>query len=143
LSYLVLEVRNGLVKMPSVGEYLSFAFFVPTLVVGPISPYGTFREGFDKVDRVRTPVVTSFFRIIVGATKFQFLSSIFQTISYPMLLDGHYHSLLDLAIAMVSYYLYIYFNFSGFCDVAVGVAGLLGLSVKENFNNPFIARDVK
>ena len=47
LSRLVLEVRNGVVPMPTIWEYLSFAFFVPTLAVGPISRYSVFRESLE------------------------------------------------------------------------------------------------
>ena len=44
---------------------------------------------------------------------------------------------------MVFYYLYLYCNFSGYCDMAIGAAGLIGIPVAENFNNPFAARNVK
>src|ERR1700692_851779 len=43
----LLEVRNGVVPMPTIWEYLSFAFFVPTLAVGPISRYSVFRESLE------------------------------------------------------------------------------------------------
>ncbi|HEU0039755.1 MAG TPA: hypothetical protein VFR76_10810, partial [Verrucomicrobiae bacterium] len=43
-SHLALEVRNGVVPRPGFWEYLGFAFFVPTLSVGPISPYSQHRR---------------------------------------------------------------------------------------------------
>jgi D-alanyl-lipoteichoic acid acyltransferase DltB (MBOAT superfamily) len=39
--------------------------------------------------------------------------------------------------------LYLYCNFSGFCDIAIGAAGLIGIPVPENFRVPFLARNVQ
>ena len=46
-SRLVLEVRNGTVKKPNFLEYLNFAFFLPTMPVGPINTYANYRRGFE------------------------------------------------------------------------------------------------
>ena len=46
-SHLVLEVRNGVVPRPSLWEYLGFAFFAPTMSVGPINPYSQYRRAFE------------------------------------------------------------------------------------------------
>jgi D-alanyl-lipoteichoic acid acyltransferase DltB (MBOAT superfamily) len=59
------------------------------------------------------------------------------------MLDGHPHHWIDLVIAAVAYYLFLYFNFSGFCDMAIGAAGVMGIAVEENFDNPFAARNVR
>jgi hypothetical protein len=52
-SRLVLEVRNGVVKKPNFLEYLNFAFFLPTMPVGPINTYANFRRGF--AERMKFP----------------------------------------------------------------------------------------
>jgi D-alanyl-lipoteichoic acid acyltransferase DltB (MBOAT superfamily) len=144
LSRLVLEVRNGGVPSPTVSEYLSFAFFLPTFAVGPISKYRTFWESLHKPDRAKTPVEPSLMRMLVGLTKYLFLSSIVEQLSYTgLLLDGHPHAWIDLPIAAVAYYVYLYLNFSGYCDLAIGVSGLIGIQVDENFNAPFLSRNVQ
>ncbi len=58
-------------------------------------------------------------------------------------LDDHPHHWVDLPVAMLFYYLYLYLNFSGFCDMAIGAAALIGIPVPENFENPLAARNVK
>lgn len=144
LSHLALEVKGKIVPRPSIWEYLGFAFFVPTMVVGPINQYSTHHHSMNQLDRTVTPLGLSLLRIIVGAAKFQFLASIFNQLSYSgLILDGHPHGLFDLAVAAVSYYLFLYCNFSGFCDMAIGTAGLLGIHVKENFRFPLAASSVK
>lgn len=144
LSYLVLEVRNGVVEMPRLNEYLGFAFFLPTLVVGPISPYSTHQRSLARASERSVPVGRALVRILVGATKFFFLASLANQLTYDgVLLDGNRHSFIDLGIAVVFYYLFLFLNFSGFCDMAIGLATLVGVRVKENFDNPFAARNVK
>lgn len=142
-SRLVLEVRNGVVKQPNFLEYVNFAFFLPTMPVGPINTYANFRRGFEA-----TPYAVSVgraaLRILVGAVKYQFLGNLCNQLTYSgLLFDDHPHPWLDLPVAMLFFYLYLYLNFSGFCDMAIGAAALIGISVPENFENPFAARNVK
>ena len=141
-SRLVLEVRNGVVKKPSFLEYVNFAFFLPTMPVGPINTYANFRRGF--TERYEVPVGRAALRILVGAVKYEFLANLCNQLTYSgLLLDDHPHHWMDLPVAMLFYYLYLYLNFSGFCDMAIGTAGLMGIPVPENFDNPMIARNMK
>ena len=83
-------------------------------------------------------------RVLVGAVKYKFLGPLADQLAYKgLLLDEHPHLWVDLPIAAVAYYLFLYCNFSGFCDIAVGTAGLMGVPVDENFNSPFSADSVK
>lgn len=144
-SHLVLEVRNEIVPMPGLWRYLGFCFFAPTLSVGPINPYSNHVRAFES-DTVTPglPAGRALMRILVGLVKFQFLGNYFNQLSYDgLLMDDHFHHWIDLPIASVFYYLYLYCNFSGYCDAAIGVAGLMGVPVAENFNNPLAARNVK
>ncbi len=144
LSHLALEVKSGIAPRPTLWRYLGFAFFIPTLTVGPINRYSTHNHSLEQPDREVTPIGRSFFRIVIGATKYQFLGNCFNQLSYTgLLLDGHPHTPFDLIVAAISYYLYIYCNFSGFCDMAIGTAGLLGIHVSENFQFPLAASSIK
>jgi len=142
-SRLVLEVRNGLVKKPGFLEYVNFSFFLPTMSVGPINTFANFRLGFEALP-LEVPIGRCLLRCLVGYVKYEFLGSVFGQISYSeFLLNGHPHSWVALPIVMVFYYLYLYCNFSGFCDMAIGAAALIGIPVLENFENPFAARNMK
>ena len=142
-SHLVLEVRNGTVQKPGFWEYVGYCFFVPTMPVGPINTYRNFRRAFEPVPPA-IPAGRAGLRILAGVVKYKFLGTIFNELTYSsLLLDGHYHHWIDLPVAMFFFYLYLYCNFSGFCDLAIGAAGLMGVPVAENFNSPFAARNVK
>jgi D-alanyl-lipoteichoic acid acyltransferase DltB (MBOAT superfamily) len=142
-SLLVLEVRNRVVKPPGFLEYVGFSIFVPTTAVGPINPYSNHLRGFDPQPPA-IPSDVAAMRVLVGMVKYKFLGSIFFQMTYAnFLLDDHYHHWIDLPIAAVFYYLFLYCNFSGFCDMAIGCAGLIGIPVIENFDYPFAARNMR
>lgn len=142
-SRLVLEIRNGMAKKPGFLEYLNFALFLPTMSVGPINTYANYRRGFE-TPGYDVPAGRAALRVLVGAVKYQFLGNLCNQLTYSsLLLDGHPHHWVDLPVAMLFYYLFLYLNFSGFCDMAIGAAGLAGIAVPENFENPFAARNVK
>jgi D-alanyl-lipoteichoic acid acyltransferase DltB (MBOAT superfamily) len=140
---LVVEVRSGAVPMPTIWQYLAFSFFLPTLSVGPINSYSNFRSGFDGPP-IESSVGRACLRILVGFVKFQFLCVLCSQLDYTSFLrNGHLHGWDHLLIAMVAYYLYLYWNFSGFCDMAIGASSLIGIRVAENFDNPLAARNIK
>jgi D-alanyl-lipoteichoic acid acyltransferase DltB (MBOAT superfamily) len=142
-SRLALEIRNGSVKRPTFCEYLNFAFFLPTMPVGPINTYANYRRGFE-VKPWNVPVGRAMMRILVGLVKYQFIGGLCSQLDYTsLLLDDHPHRWMDLPVAMVFYYLFLYCNFSGFCDMAIGAAALIGIPVPENFEDPFAARNMR
>ncbi len=142
-SRLVLEVRSGSVPVPGFWKYAGFCFFVPTLTVGPISPLSQYQRAFGD----QPPVIDwgrAALRILIGFVKYKFIGNVcFQLIYANLLFDDHFHPWVDLQVAAIFYYLYLYCNFSGFCDMAIGLAGLMGFPVDENFDEPIAARNLK
>jgi D-alanyl-lipoteichoic acid acyltransferase DltB (MBOAT superfamily) len=113
------------------------------MLVGPINTYSNHRRGF-AAEPPAFPQGRCFLRILVGLVKYLVLGNFFDQLSYSsLLLDDHYHPWTDLPIAAVFYYLYLYCNFSGFCDIAIGAAGIIGIPVLENFRDPFYARNMR
>jgi D-alanyl-lipoteichoic acid acyltransferase DltB (MBOAT superfamily) len=144
LSHLVREVQNKVAPLPGISEYLAFAFFVPTILVGPISPFSKMHSSLQGRGPGRDAAPTAWLRLLIGFTKYIFLASIASQFTYAgFLLDGHPHSKMDLAIAIVAYTIYLYCNFSGFCDMVIGISALLGIDVAENFNRPFTSRNLQ
>lgn len=141
---LTVEVRNGVVPVPTIAEFLGFLFFCPTLTIGPITTYSMFRKGLYTPDRTVTPLGNSVLRIAKGLAKYLFLASLLSQLTYTaLILDGHPHGWFDLLVAAFAYYLFLYCNFSGFCDIVIGASGLVGLQIDENFRNPLGARNLQ
>ena len=141
LSYLSIEVRNGSVRMPSLAAYLFYALFFPTLSIGPINRYKTFEQPVEHSWDERWDLLL---RIFLGLAKYRIIAPLFQRLTFGYLWhDDYRHGVVDFLVSCTSYYLFLYFNFAGFCDIMIGIAGLAGFRVKENFNSPLLARNVK
>lgn len=148
LSYLAfrcsrmwIDVRNG-APCPTLLQFAGFAFFFPVMSVGPIHRWQDHREALK--NPVPFPIFVCVQRIVIGLAKAVFLAGLVGQLGYQgIFFDGHKHTPIDLGIAAIAYYLYLYLNFSGYCDLAIGLAGLAGIPVPENFRSPLLARNLK
>jgi D-alanyl-lipoteichoic acid acyltransferase DltB (MBOAT superfamily) len=141
LSLATTEISQGMVGAYDLSDYLSFAFFTPTLAVGPISRFSTF---LNRREISNTQIQIAFWRIGLGLIKYLFLGVYFSRTAFSALFaPGATIGWIDLWLASVSYYFFLYANFSGFCDIAVGLALLSGIEVDENFNSPLMARNIQ
>jgi D-alanyl-lipoteichoic acid acyltransferase DltB (MBOAT superfamily) len=143
LSYLALETRQGLLRNLTWWEFISFCFFGPAMILGPITQSHIF------VDSLRHPIYppgqiqASIARIAVGGAKYIFLASLLERITLGGITPtGKEMGAFDFFFGALMCYPHLYCNFSGLCDIVIGIGGLLGLRISENFNNPFAARSV-
>ena len=143
-SYLTIEIRTNAVPIPKLFEFLSFSLFLPTFLMGPISQYKDYYKGMNDNNLMNKINNNSFMRMLIGAVKLLFLGNILNQLSYSgLMLDGYSHDKSDLIISVISFYLFLYCNFSGYCDLSIGCAGLLGIKINENFDNPLLSRNIK
>lgn len=142
LSSLSIEVRNEEVPFPSPWQYLFYAVFFPLFWVGPITKYRSFLSSSEQ--RLSTSLPLALERFVIGYVKFGFLGTYLNQLSFDgLMIDYNSHAVFDLLIASFAYYLYIYCNFSGMCDMVIAACYFMGLRVDENFDNPFLARNIK
>ncbi len=131
----------------SLTDYLNYMLSVYTVMAGPIMRYEEFiRDFYDegKTAPDLTAILHQFQRILTGYMKVYIISSIlsalagrwFEKISET---DTVFKAVLIFLVFAVFNAWYIYFNFSGYCDIVIGAAALSGLSVRENFNAPYTA----
>ena len=145
MSLLGIEIVSSQVAFPSLAQFISSFFFPITLTVGPITPYRFFQERFQKgVVLGRKQIGVALERILIGTTKYFFLGAIFYQGTFSRSFsEGQELTVGGFLFSVVSYTLYLYVNFSGFCDVVIGTSGLLGIQISENFNSPLIARNLR
>lgn len=147
LSYVIDTYRGTKEKpeRPNVNyfEYLAFVSFFPTVEIGPLTRANQLIPQFRQ-----QPTLTSedgsdaIFQIMLGAIKFAtaiFLSNSFVEGAFT---QPELYSSTEILAAIYGYALYIYFNFSGYIDIAIGSARLLGFTLPINFNSPYRARNV-
>jgi D-alanyl-lipoteichoic acid acyltransferase DltB (MBOAT superfamily) len=132
--------------------YLNFQLNIFSLVSGPITRYPDFREDWDSLLprwECRHDLLMTYGRIWLGVVKVLVLGVLFYhyyLFSRPLWTPGaedagRFHMIRTLYL-FYFYPIYIYFNFSGYCDIVIGCGRLFGLRVPENFNNPFLSRNM-
>lgn len=118
----------------------SYLLFFPTVAMGPITRYAELSPLLCR------PASPDFSRIAGGILRF--CAGLVKKLFFAdMLLLLHRDFLggstcLSAAMALFSYTLYLYFDFSGYSDMALGCAGIFGFSPAENFLYPYTARSV-
>jgi alginate O-acetyltransferase complex protein AlgI len=144
LSYTIDVWRGTLKAETSLLRFALFVAFFPQLVAGPIQRAADLLPQMRQHLRVdRDDVDFAFFRIAKGLFKkvvlADFVAAQFTDIVFSA--PERYSSLENL-FALYAFTLQIYGDFSGYSDIAIGVARLLGYRMPENFERPYQSRDV-
>lgn len=119
-------------------KVFAFLMLFPTTCAGPITSYGDIRTSFDR-DIDYSLVCRGILWFLKGAVK-KLLFADTLSMAFDTFVCGT--TFLSAAMALVSYSLYIYFDFSGYSDVAIGVCNILGIRLPKNFDFPYAAKSV-
>jgi alginate O-acetyltransferase complex protein AlgI len=143
VHYLLERIKQ---KLPphTTAEFLAYMFFLPTFIAGPIHRFPEFHRDFRRGKFSAELISAGFERILYGLAKILVLAN--------FLLGQHLKPAIE-QLAMDSPRTGAYFGmivggftgyllFAGYSDVAIGAARLMGFRVIENFNNPFISRNI-
>jgi len=128
-------------KIPSSKNFTDYAFymtFFPHLVAGPIV------RARDFIPQINNPLVVdrnllyeSLFRIMTGFGKKLLLADFLAKYVDMLYSSPSSYSGAENLLGMYAYSCQIYFDFSGYSDIAIGIALLMGYRLKENFENPY------
>jgi len=141
--HVVFERYRGRFGEISFREIAGYLFFLPTIVVGPIHRFGDYQRDLHRVRLDPAFVREGLERILYGYVKIGFLAN--------YLVNGYLGSWQRQlpAGSPLSAYLYIvqgglnlYLQFSGYADIAIGFALLLGFRVIENFHWPYLQKNL-
>lgn len=144
LSY-VIDSYKGECSGYSFLEYAAYVSFFPQLIAGPIVYHSELIPQFRDI-RNRKPDFDSLskglYAFALGLAKKVLVADTFSkivTIGYANIPELNTDSVL---LVMVCYSLQIYFDFSGYCDMAYGMGYMLGLRLPVNFNSPYKADSI-
>lgn len=144
ISYLVDIYRKKCRAQRSLSELALYIAFFPQLVAGPIVRYNFIEKYLAKRRHNLVFVTYGIRRFIIGLTKKVIIANPLAEVA-----DAIFNSpLSDINatiawVGIVCYTLQIYFDFSGYSDMAVGLAKIFGFKFPENFNYPYISRSIK
>ena len=143
IHYLV-EMYRGDAEECSPLEFAAYVSFFPTVVSGPIKRYPEFLEDM-KATRggrrvTREDVAYGLWRILLGAFRKFVVADTVGVLAAPLMAADTSTPLIVLAV--YAYTFKIYFDFAGYCDMAIGTARLFGFRIIENFDAPYLRRNI-
>ena len=144
MSYLIDVYRGVCVPQKSFFKLLLYVSFFPQLIAGPIIYYHDIERQIE--DRRITSVETALGirRFIVGLSKKVLIANTLAVaVDAIYALDSDSLSLSISWIAALGYILQLYYDFSGYSDMALGLGRMFGFSFKENFNYPYVSTSVQ
>jgi D-alanyl-lipoteichoic acid acyltransferase DltB (MBOAT superfamily) len=143
----LIDVQAGRVSAFSLRDYALFVLFFPQLVAGPIVHYREMMPQFHASrGRLRAEdAAVGISLFCAGLFKKGVLAdgvAVYVSPIYAAAAAGGHPALLDGWIAALGYTLQIYFDFSGYTDMALGLARLFGIVLPPNFNSPLRATSI-
>lgn len=152
LSYYTLRVIHyavekykGAIPAHGFGDFAQYMFFLPTFMAGPIHRYPAFAADLRRKRWDPVMFCEGLERLLIGYFKIAFLANLVVNyfIGLAVMHTGAagYESLAAY-LNMLKGALNLYFQFAGYSDIAIGFGLLLGFRVMENFNFPFLARNI-
>ncbi len=139
LSYTIDVYRDELTPLDSMLDYAFFVTFFPQMVAGPIIRAADFLPQIDRVPQVtKAEFGRAIFLICIGLFKKAVLSDyislnfVERVFEQPQVYTG-----LENLFAVYGYAMQIYCDFSGYSDIAIGIALLMGFHFPINFNSPY------
>ena len=143
ISYLADVYRGEIPAERRFDRFLLYAFFFPKAAQGPLCRYGDFSAQLDTRTVTADGLNAGVTRLIFGLGKKALLSSAAGAIAQEAFsLPSSALTPVYAWTGAICYALQIYFDFSGYTDLALGLALLFGFTLPENFNHPYMADSV-
>ncbi len=142
----VVDVYRGVHKpLDNFWNYQLYIILFPKLIAGPIIRY---HELADQItDREQNETIDDkllgFYRFIIGLSKKVLIANQMGAVA-DGIFQSNYSELSSYAawIGILAYTFQIYFDFSGYSDMAIGIARMIGFKFPENFDNPYISQSI-
>lgn len=143
--HFLVESYRGTIRQSNFLTFLNYIFFFPTILAGPIDQYNNFGYWIknNRKNYWRPLFMAGVSRIFIGAVKTLVIVPIIitQATDYTNLLP-EMGPLTAIICSGFLYSIYIYIDFSGYSDIAIGTAYLIGIKTPENFNNPYYSTNL-
>lgn len=143
INYTVDVYRRRVPAERNLGHFLLFILFFPHLVAGPIVRARDFLPQIQRRKRFSWPRMhlgAQFF--FLGLIKKLAIADRMALYVDPVFADPHAYGTKTVWLAAIAYALQIYCDFSGYTDMAIGTAHMLGYKLAQNFNIPYISLNV-
>ncbi len=145
LTYVIDVYRRVHKPLRNFWDYQLYIILFPKLIAGPIIRYHEIsdqikgRIGKENID----DVLTGFFRFVIGLSKKVIIANTMAVVADSVFKSNLHELNTPMAwLGMLAYTFQIYFDFSGYSDMAIGMGKMLGFKFPENFDNPYTSLSI-
>lgn len=143
VSYVIDVYWEKVPVQKNFGKLMLYISLFPQLVAGPIVRYQTVAE---EIDNRRTTITDAFeggLRLIIGLSKKVLLANNLNTLVIKCFGENISDAtVVGTWIGVIAYSMQVYFDFSGYSDMAIGIGRIFGFHFDENFKHPFMCRSI-
>lgn len=151
LTYSIDVYRKVHKPLEKVGDYILYIMMFPQLIAGPIVRFNTIAGEIEDREDTHNDRLLGFYRFCIGLGKKVLIANVLGEAVASVIgatpeavLEVNWN-LVNTPIAwwcILGYTFQIYFDFSGYSDMAIGIGRMLGFSFPENFDNPYTSRSI-
>lgn len=140
LSYVIDVYRREVEPQKNLWNVMLYISFFPQLIAGPIVKYHDIQEQIDNRNTDVKEIAEGLRRFIIGLSQKVLISNTMAVTADALFAAGAGElNILSAWIAAIAYMLQIYFDFSGYSDMAIGLGHMFGFRFLENFRYPYIS----
>lgn len=143
ISYVVDVYRGTAEPQKNLARLVLYISFFPQLIAGPIVKYHDIEKDLANNQIHFDDVVYGMERFIIGLAKKILLANPLGEMADPIFQAGYNSADFTIAwLGAIAYSLQLYFDFSGYSDMAIGLGRMFGFHFLENFNYPYISKSI-
>jgi alginate O-acetyltransferase complex protein AlgI len=143
LTYTVDVYRKVHPPLKNPFDFLLYIIMFPQMIAGPIVRFQSIADQITGRVETNEDRLLGFYRFVIGLAKKVLIADVLG-FEVDRIMDLNYTGLDSTTawIGIVGFTFQIYFDFSGYSDMAIGLGRMIGFKFPENFDNPYIARSV-
>lgn len=143
LTYSVDVYRKVHAPLEKVIDYLMYIMSFPQMIAGPIVRFSSIADQITNRKEVVDDKLIGFYRFCIGLAKKVLIANVMAE-QADLIFDSDLSQMSMGAawIGMLAYTFQIYFDFSGYSDMAIGLGRMMGFRFPENFDSPYISKNI-
>ncbi len=146
LIHTLRDRQTGRLPALSLRDYVNYAIFFPAFTAGPIDRAERFLADLQELPEMlgldADRIVQGSMRIAVGIGKKFVIADALAYIALDSTKAEQVTTIGGMWVLLYAYTFQIYFDFSGYSDIAIGLGQLFGIKLPENFNRPYLTRNI-
>ena len=144
MSYVIDVYRERSMMQKNIFNVALYIAFFPQLIAGPVVRYKDILAQIESRTEDADKIVLGIRRFAIGlAKKLLIANTLGELADRIFAVDTLGLTTSEAWVGAIAYTLQIYFDFSGYSDMAIGLGRMFGFEIMENFNFPFIARSIR